>query len=569
MATRVGTVIEDKYEVLKLIGQGGMSFVYLAMDKHLNKQWAIKEIKKAANSDNNDVVINSLLAEANIMKKLDHPAFPRIVDIIDNGETIYVIMDYIEGESLDKVLDAYGPQPEDKVIDWGKQLCDALAYLHSQKPPIIYRDMKPANVILKPEGNVKVIDFGIVREYKGYGNSDTTILGTKGYASPEHYGGRETDARSDIYTLGMTMHHLLTGIDPRPADYLYVPVRQWNPSLSEGIEEIINRCTAIDPEARYQSCDELLYDLQHPDQIGTGIKKKKKRRLAAFILSASLTVLALAGGIGGQIMKNAENNKDYDKKVNVSASASYETKIDNLLEATEIYPEKADAYMKMLETFETEGKFGRDENEEFSAVYNKNKDLFDMKDEEFLDVNYKAGLLYLYMFNDESVEARDRIIKAKMYFEKVVENSDEKYDNYIMADCYNQLGEFFKKFVVGTGGIQKNEPTKDEYEKMINSMKLCVGNMEEYNESDSGYIRLSIYKNFADILNTHVKGLANSGIEKNIVLGLHDLILQKAKSISVTQESAIEIQNEIVANEIIYEENINTTYDNTKERGNE
>ena len=188
MATNIGTVIEGKYEILKLIGTGGMSYVYLAMDKRLNKQWAVKEIKKTANGKNDEIIENSLLTEANLMKKLDHPALPRIVDIIDNGETIYVIMDYIEGESLDKILCEYGAQPQELVIDWAKQVCDALQYLHSQNPPIIYRDMKPSNIMLKPEGNIKIIDFGIAREYKEQNLADTKVLGTKGYASPEHYG---------------------------------------------------------------------------------------------------------------------------------------------------------------------------------------------------------------------------------------------------------------------------------------------------------------------------------------------------------------------------------------------
>lgn len=111
--TEIGTVIDGKYEILREIGRGGMSIVYLAMDTHLNKQWAVKEIRKKGNGKNDEVVVNSLLAEANMMKKLDHPALPRIVDIIDNGITIYVVMDYIEGESLDKVLNEYGAQPEE------------------------------------------------------------------------------------------------------------------------------------------------------------------------------------------------------------------------------------------------------------------------------------------------------------------------------------------------------------------------------------------------------------------------------------------------------------------------
>ena len=283
--TEIGTVIDGKYEILREIGRGGMSIVYLAMDTHLNKQWAVKEIRKKGNGKNDEVVVNSLLAEANMMKKLDHPALPRIVDIIDNGITIYVVMDYIEGESLDKVLNEYGAQPEEQVIAWAEQLCEALEYLHSQKPPIIYRDMKPANVMLKPEGNIKIIDFGIAREYKEQKLSDTTVLGTKGYAPPEQYSG-QTDARSDIFALGMTMHHLLTGIDPRSGE-AYAPVRMWNPQLSEGIELIINKCVEPAAENRYQSCSDLLYDLEHPELITKDYKKKQKRKMRSFIITVA------------------------------------------------------------------------------------------------------------------------------------------------------------------------------------------------------------------------------------------------------------------------------------------
>lgn len=171
--THVGTVIEGKYEILKEIGRGGMSVVYLANDTHLNRNWAVKEVRKKGNGKNDEIVVNSLLAEANMVKRLDHPALPRIVDIIDNGSTIYIVMDFIEGESLDKILNEYGAQPEDKVIEWAMQICDVLSYLHSQKPPIIYRDMKPANLMLKPNGNISIIDFGIAREYKEQNLADT------------------------------------------------------------------------------------------------------------------------------------------------------------------------------------------------------------------------------------------------------------------------------------------------------------------------------------------------------------------------------------------------------------
>lgn len=126
-----------------------------------------------------------------MVKRLDHPALPRIVDIIDNGSTIYIVMDFIEGESLDKILNEYGAQPEDKVIEWAMQICDVLSYLHSQKPPIIYRDMKPANLMLKPNGNISIIDFGIAREYKEQNLQTLQCLALRGMLLLSNIVGRQ------------------------------------------------------------------------------------------------------------------------------------------------------------------------------------------------------------------------------------------------------------------------------------------------------------------------------------------------------------------------------------------
>lgn len=277
----VEAVFDGKYEVLKVIGQGGMSFVYLAMDKRLNKQWAIKEIQKEG-SDQNGKVVQTLMTEANLMKRLDHPAIPRIIDIIENQMAIYVVMDYIEGDSLDKVLDKFGPQPQDVVIDWTMQLADALNYLHNQNPPIIYRDMKPANVMLKPEGTVKLIDFGTAREYKGMNTSDTIAFGTQGFAAPEQYGKRETDGRTDIFCLGMTMHNLLTGKNPSDENYEYYPVRVWRPDVHEGIERVIERCVRPDRESRFQNCSELMYALEHYEEDTEAYKNAQRKKVKMF-----------------------------------------------------------------------------------------------------------------------------------------------------------------------------------------------------------------------------------------------------------------------------------------------
>ena len=426
--TQIGTVLDGKYEILKEIGRGGMSYVYLAMDKNLNKQWAVKEIRKKGNGENDEIVVNSLLAEANLMTRLDHPALPRIVDIIDNGVTIYVIMDYIEGESLDKLLKEHGAFPEDLVIDWAKQLCDALGYLHSQKPPIIYRDMKPANIMLKPEGNIKIIDFGIAREYKEQNLTDTTVLGTKGYAPPEQYSG-QTDARSDIYALGMTMHHLLTGSDPR-TNAAYVPVRQWVPELSEGIEAIIDKCVQPAPENRYQTCAELLYDLDHPDLITKGYKKKQKRKLTSFIVSFSLCIVFALAGLGFMFASKQVNDSQYDVLISSNDPNNY-------YEAIVIYPDKLEAYQKLIEYYKNQGATN-DEIKKLGNQITAHAAELDITKEDVGMLYYNMGKLY---FSNYDGSLKSRAAFAMDFFAIAIgEKAD--FTKKDLANCYYSICTF-------------------------------------------------------------------------------------------------------------------------------
>ena len=281
--TRVGDRVDGKYEILSLIGEGGMSRVWLARDQRLNKLWAIKEIDRVARDANNAVVVQSLIAEANLMKRLDHPALPRIVDIVEDEKTVYVVMDYVEGKSLKRVMRDLGrPMDEKDVISWGTQLCDVLEYLHTRTPPVIYRDMKPSNVMLRDDGSVKLVDFGIAREYKEDRSSDTQILGTRGYAAPEQLSRvRQSDVRTDVYALGVTLWSLVTGLAPSAVDVLR-PIRQVDPGLSEGLEHIIDRATRQDPAERYQSCAEMRYDLMRHDRLTEGYRSAQRAKVRRF-----------------------------------------------------------------------------------------------------------------------------------------------------------------------------------------------------------------------------------------------------------------------------------------------
>lgn len=549
---QIGSVIDNKYEILKQIGKGGMSTVYLAMDKRLNKQWAVKEINKAVNDKNNEVVVQSLLAEANLMKRLDHPSLPRIVDIIDNGRTIYVIMDYIEGESLDKILNTNGPQPQALVVEWAKQLCDVLSYLHNQKPPIIYRDMKPANIMLKPEGKLKLIDFGIAREYKQNNMTDTVSLGTRGYAAPEQFGGMgQTDARTDIYCLGVTLYHLLTGQNPAEPPYELYPIRQWNPSLSSGLEYIVQKCTQLNPDDRYQNCDELMYALEHYDEMDENYRKKEKKKLTGFITVTAFSLVMFIAGIVFMFLSISENNRDYDSKINISTATDYNSKIEIYKEAINLYPYRTEAYIKMLEAYSDNNKFSDKESNEFMKYYNKSfaekSSKFDITSEGYATLNFKLGVLYLYLYeiDNDNISFKVRTMKASTFFENVVNNSSEDYENYKLAVSYYTICNFYKNYV--SNSMNTTEPNYNVYTALLNSLSQALLTLDEYEYNNSPYIKLTVYEAMVDLLYSQRKGFASTGIEYSDVEYLLKEIEDRTGYIVVTQEKSITKQEKILS----------------------
>ncbi len=381
----VGSVIDGKYKILNEIGHGGMSTVYLALNERANKTWAVKEVRKSGTT-NYEVVRQGLLAETNILKNLSHPNLPSIVDVIDAEDTFLIVMDYIEGKDLQKRISESGAQPWRYVVDWSIQLCDVLDYLHTRTPPIIYRDMKPANIVLKPEGDmgkVMLLDFGTAREYKGTGAAqDTTCLGTRGYASPEQYGGQgETDARSDIYTLGATMYHLVTGHMPEePPDYRMRPIREWDPTLPPGLEAIIIKCTQSNKEHRYQNCKELKYALLNVEKQSQEYIGQQKFKLRLFILCAVLSLVFGLAAFGCKLGENYYSTEQYatllreGNNFNSSTPAEGETDYQEAesryLEAIAIQPANESAYQSLLSLYQQDGGISMREKMQIDSVCN-------------------------------------------------------------------------------------------------------------------------------------------------------------------------------------------------------
>lgn len=413
----IGSLVDGKYKILNKIGQGGMSVVYLAMNEKANKQWAIKEIRKDGVS-NYEVVKQGLIVETDLLKKLNHPNLPSIVDVIDRDDTFLIVMDYIEGNSLSKIVKHQGALPQEDVVEWAKQLCDVLGYLHSREPAIIYRDMKPANVMLKPDGNVTLIDFGTAREFKETSVADTTCLGTRGYAAPEQFGGQgQTDARTDIYCLGATLYHLLTGHNPAEPPYEMYPIRKWNPLLSSGLEQIIAKCTQQNPEDRYQSCAELMYDLQHYKELDIESQKQYRKSWRIFVGSCVMTVMCLAGAVGCYAAQRYNVNQSYDshmeKAEDISKSADDKEQVkealDEYINAINVDATRVDAYHEMLKFM----FYNRLNNKKIVKEYLKyfpydNSNLKKLKkksENSYALIMYEIGLVY-FLCDDEQISSR-------------------------------------------------------------------------------------------------------------------------------------------------------------------
>jgi serine/threonine protein kinase len=258
-----GTVLVDRYQIQDVIGIGGMGSVYRARDMHFPnviKLVAVKEmINQAPDPLIRETIVRNFEREANILVTLNHPSIPKIYDFFSIDNRSYLVEEFINGRDLEAVLKStLEPIKEDQVIIWSIQICDVLEYLHTHKPePIIFRDIKPSNVMINQANNVILVDFGIAKMFKT--GQKGTMIGTEGYSPPEQYRGEAT-LQTDIYALGATMHHLLTHRDPRleaPFSFADRPIHQINPAVSNELETIVNTALEYNPANRFVSSTDM------------------------------------------------------------------------------------------------------------------------------------------------------------------------------------------------------------------------------------------------------------------------------------------------------------------------
>lgn len=476
----VGSLLKDRYEIIAELGKGGMSIVYLARDKSLGSYWAVKQVKKDTKVD-----ISAFKKEVELLASLNHSDIPRIVDRVETDSDYFVVMDFIDGISLGKKLIQEKHLREEDIVEWAKMLCDVLYYLHTvRENPIVYRDMKPDNIMLTKAGRVKLIDFGIAKECERNKVQTEPSVGTKGYAAPEQYksGSNILDERTDIYSLGATLFTLATGIVPGKPPKAITPIREINPLLSEGLEYIIYKCTRDDPKERYKDCLELKEDLINIDKLNSNYRKSMERKLISFFSSLACCIICLIFVVIGYkgIQKGKVDNYEsaYKEALTYEKKGKYEEAEKEYNRAIESKPDEIDSYKRLFnlllpkdddKDIEEKTKLAIDELRKYvdkksSPMYH-NRELMYQLIKKCIDVNdpvygayaeeyikyikeskeYKNGkidkgeidcyeIIVSNCINDISTQNFDEFKEALVELEKYTDNSsinlDDKLSNY-------------------------------------------------------------------------------------------------------------------------------------------
>ena len=475
---------------------------------------------------------------------MSHPNLPSIVDVIEDDESFIIVMDFIEGNSLDKILEENGAQPEEYVVEWAMQLCDVLGYLHSRTPPIIYRDMKPANIMLKPDGNITVIDFGTAKTYD-IDLGQTTGIGTIGYAAPEQYRGSgygRTDARTDIYCLGMTLYHLLTGVDPCKNIIADKSIRAINPSLSVGLDMIIQKCIQEHPDARYQSCAELMYDLQHYKDLEPIIKRRQKRKLITFSVVTILSIMFAVTGVFlyGYAQRKATDN--YEETIEkADGNSNYNEQKSLYEEAINIPGQdiKTDAYLKLLAAYDKDGVFSIDEVEQLNRILYNNEEYanenransvggdpnketkaritkFKEKNPSgYAEVCFDIGSLYWYSYYEPNQVTRAQ--NSIYWFNEAYKNSADDFEDRGAAKTYVSIGEFYRDI---QSKVNKGKE-KGMYKDLFANLQDVMDSVAK-DENETEKVRLDVLDFVRSCVHQYVTKFKTDGISEREVNKLYN-----------------------------------------------
>jgi serine/threonine-protein kinase len=486
-------VLNGRYEILKCIHSKGMANVYLVRDTQLGKQWCLKEIRLSQAGRENIEYI-SLMQEANILRSLNNEKIPRITTIDNDGDSLFVVMDFLDGVTLKDFVQEKGRIPEELAVKWMIQIVQAVGYLHSErsnKKPIFYRDMKPDNLMIRSNGVINIFDFGISVRIERPNQLPEYTLGTPGYVAPEQKKKNlPMDLRSDIYSMGRTFYFMLTGVDPRGfIGEKLKPISDWSPDVSPVLISIVNKCMEENPNDRYQNCEELQYALENYKYSDEKHRSFAKRKVKVVI---GLAIAGITMGIFSIIpfgINGAQSKDAYNKALVVAQQSGRLEDYDKVLSMN---PLSIPPYEGYIDAIKEDGVFSLDE--EKGLLNHINPNLIDLKnDKDYGKIAFDIGKLYWFYYPSE--DGKTLSIK---WFDDAISSGFNKEE----STAYYKLGVFNRDISKSVKEASDSGMYKDYWDNL-----LSIQNMDT-----SDIITLQTNISIAECISTYAYNLKKDGV---------------------------------------------------------
>lgn len=441
MRLQTGDVVAGKYRLLRPLGRGGEGSVWLSLHLQTEQLWAVKEIPRGRDGQE--------FHELNMLKKLNHPSLVRILDVQEDTEAVYLIMEYIRGHNLAQMIRQQGRMSAEQVLEVGCQISRVLQYLHSRPSPVYHLDIKPSNIILEKGGRLVLVDFGAARRPL-YREGEKERRGTAGFAAPEQYHfGDKVDARTDIYGLGATMYFLISGVC-----YSRALLKSRVPGCPEALEEILKKCVRNNPEERFENSRQLSRSLFR-------LKKRRefeKRRLQFW--GAALLAVVTAGlawkEVPREFLHQAEESWNYEKLLEEALCTGGEECYSYYQKAVFLEPGRKEAYLQFVEEADADACFSREEEQALRVLLHTipagrtetNEEQLAEKPEEYGPFAARLGLAYWY---DYAAEGGKRI--GTGWFRKAIKGWEQQEDApgwAVQSEIFAHMGSYYESLGRGT-----------------------------------------------------------------------------------------------------------------------
>lgn len=544
---REGDIVDGSWEVIKQIGQGGSGTVYLVRDIELNRLLALKEVP-VRNTDQGKRQAKAVVAEVSLLKSLSHPSIPRILKMTHDEHSILIIMDYIEGYSLRSLIAKKNYIEEALIVKWGLALCDTLKYLHNRNPKVIYRDLKPHNVMLSNENHLFLMDFGISREVgPDFDYSKEDRVGTKGYAAPEMRAKNAWfDERSDIYALGRTLYFLATRNSPsleklpNGQELLILPIRQYDSSRSVGLEKIIEKATAYKPTDRYQSVEEMIYDLKNIDKMSEGyIRKIKRRATTIYSLFGTLILGVFLLGSGALYSQMATTDA-YNQAISKGKTSQ---DLESLVTASKIMPSEVEPYLEMVKIYRSNGHFTSED--EFQLLSALQSNLPSLRGKAGAgDLLYQVGQLYWFYYPQNGQT------KSVSWFEQAKDFGVSDKNQHLLS-IYLELGTF-KKGILSSITDHSDSGMYRTYWNALNDLSTEMG--------DDSQLQLTYLQSVFDVIDSYSGGLKSDGLNLDELKVVFDKAVDLLNSYSGKTDAQMKAKTELQSRVETVRNKLNTTY---------